>query len=454
MKGGSLATGPIRRGCWLGALVCGSLLLAGAAPAAADEQLAETGSVAYSWHGDPARGCAAEGLCDVQGSVIVRPSSPADLSSTGGGTYDASIDATVTIRVQTGADAPVGCVDLAQNDASDLLIDRARGGRLFATVSPPPSSGRCAGPLQRDLAALTLPVQKSGRRLLSFDLRTVKAFSAGPFSGSLVSTLVLKPETSALAGGLSGIFTGGSSSGSFFPTPGTAPGPKLHPVLYEHVEFTYALTSQAASLEASFSGEPEPLCVTAGSCGVTGVLALSLPSRYRDTIVITARGVVRKRVGSRQTIADFESGRLGPGSGEGAATLQVTETLTNPDGSTCRATSSSRFDYGWSFGIARRELQIQLDEPPGLFGPGAPLFRSYCPGPSDVDVLGGGPLIGTPIAQGSAAFSDLPNHATTVALTNPGSFDGDGYTGTRTGAIDLALTLERVRAGTERELVP
>jgi hypothetical protein len=41
------------------------------ADALADESLTATGSITYTWQGDPARGCAAAGLCGVLGEVIV-----------------------------------------------------------------------------------------------------------------------------------------------------------------------------------------------------------------------------------------------------------------------------------------------------------------------------------------------------------------------------------------------
>ena len=39
----------------------------------ADESLSATGSITYTWQGDPARGCAQAGLCGVQGEMIVAP---------------------------------------------------------------------------------------------------------------------------------------------------------------------------------------------------------------------------------------------------------------------------------------------------------------------------------------------------------------------------------------------
>src|SRR4051794_1815341 len=65
------------RGIALGAMV-GAAALFAVAPAHAREvelsgDLFGSGGITISWHGDPARGCAAAGLCGYSGSVNVRP---------------------------------------------------------------------------------------------------------------------------------------------------------------------------------------------------------------------------------------------------------------------------------------------------------------------------------------------------------------------------------------------
>src|SRR5215475_4083105 len=93
------------RGHWKLALVAALLTSfatlpsgASALPEPQNESLSVTGSLTYVWHGDPARGCAREGLCDVQGSVIFQPDGSGDLFSGGPG-VNVDLSGTSTVRV-------------------------------------------------------------------------------------------------------------------------------------------------------------------------------------------------------------------------------------------------------------------------------------------------------------------------------------------------------------------
>src|SRR3979409_996356 len=65
----------------VGTLLCALLVCAPAA--AANEQLSTSGSIVYTWHGDPARGCAQAGVCGVRGALVIQPQGGAYVFSDG-----------------------------------------------------------------------------------------------------------------------------------------------------------------------------------------------------------------------------------------------------------------------------------------------------------------------------------------------------------------------------------
>jgi hypothetical protein len=414
------------------------------APAMADRSFETSGSITYEWQGDPVRGCAAEGLCSVQGALILQSQSGS--SSTSGGPPGGGIDVPLetsgsTVRVSDGPGAGE-CLDVpSELFGGDLLIRRAAGGRLVGHLDPQLSSGRCAGPLAQDLAALTLPVRRTGGRLPTFDLGTTQSFAVGPFTGRLVSTLVVRSMPSAAGSGL--ISTG--------PPPATAP--RAHKVFVEQVALRYRIASLPGSFDIAFSGEADPFCTALDSCGASGTLAFSLIG-LRQTFEVQGFRQVSRRLNARQVLADFRRGRLqvsgGPGGRpRGGATAQVTETYAGLGGLHCQDTTDSRslapvfLEPGPP--RARGDVSLALGESPGLN-----LLRTYCPGPADTDVFGSS----GPLARTSIRPAQLLAPQSIISVTAPGSFAGLGYVGTSSGALRFALTLERVHAGTRQVTRP
>ena len=147
--------------------------------ALAEESLAASGSITYTWQGDPAHGCAAVGVCAVQGELIVEPQS--GVPSGGDDRHPA-----VRVKPPYAWRVPSGdCVDSGGPLSGDLFVVGPHPGSR-GRIEPALSSGRCAGPLEQDFARLTLPVTRLPGKHPSFDLRTTQGFTAGPFSGTMV----------------------------------------------------------------------------------------------------------------------------------------------------------------------------------------------------------------------------------------------------------------------------
>ena len=422
----------------LGVAVAMPAALAGApAAAAAVENLQPSGSITYTWQGDPARGCAADGLCGVQGALIVQPQGSTAGNSSGGMVDVRLVGSGSTVRVAgPGGD----CVDVPGNQfGGDLLLVRQAHGSMVGQIEPPLSSGRCAGPTAQDLAGLTLPVRRSGGRRPSYDLRASETFAAGPFTGQLVSTLVLRP-----APGYGGVSTSGSSSGTAIPviTP-------VKRVLVEQVTLRYRIASLSGTLDTTFSGEPDPFCAALASCGTSGNLTVGIRP-FGGTLVVTASREVPQRVNASQAIADLRRGRLlMQGAGlrpfrPPFVSTATTETFSAADGSRCQAAGTSQqaqLFFGPGPGPARplNALTATMIEtnPSGL-------MRTYCPGPTDSDVFGQEQVL----ADGSVGAAGLLRRHSVLSLTHPGAFAGVGYVGTRGGALQFSLSLESVRGGT------
>jgi hypothetical protein len=82
-----------------------------------------------------------------------------------------------------------------------------------------------------------------------------------------------------------------------------------------------------------------------------------------------------------------------------------------------------------------------------LYALGMEYMRTYCPGPSTADVIGDFQRLG----HASVTAAELLARHSELLLTDPGSFSGIGYVGTRTDGIGLSMALEGIHAGTVQE---
>jgi hypothetical protein len=405
-----------------------------------DESLIATGSLTYTWNGNPARGCAAVGVCGIHGELVLRPQTSGQSVAPGLGPVSVFLRPSGAARVfREKGGAVIGeCVDLPASSFDMLFFTLPRRGTTTsATIQSPPSSGRCAGPTGADLARVSVAVRRTGR--LSFNLAGTRSFIAGPFSGKLVSTMRLVPAPISSLGGEST-----TSSGSSGPGRPTAVRP-----LFEFVQLRYRLSAAPSAIETKFSGTSRPACQILDACGTSGSLAFSIqPVR---TLTVIGERQVHGRLSRGQMLNDVRRGRLSLSTFV-VLTGQVSEVFSWPDGSSCRdvaPTPSLILSDGSAGGpTAGRTIPVTLI---ANGGPGSNVFRTRCPGPDDADLFGENTNGGSQTyAHGSVTTAQLLAKNSAITLSAPSTFNGFGYVGGSTGSIVFHLTLTKVTAKMQR----
>lgn len=420
--------------------------LGAAAPAAArlpasgpapTTTLRPVGSLTFLWAGDPARGCAAQGLCGVRGYLVVRVG---DSSSGAPGLPPVELsDQAVTARVQERSASGASVSDCADLESVDfqLNLERSRG-RVVRAASTQgalgwPSAGRCAGPTATDLSALVLPARRLGRR--GFDLSGRRSFGAGPFEVTASSRLEALFQSSTFP----------------FPPPTGPSGfrfPHGHPALTENVEVDYRIASAQGALGASFAGVGAPLCRSLGTCARTGTVSLVLGPGGHGPLAFFGTRMVRRHVTARRALRDLHAGRLSLQDSSSSLSFAggLTGTLLAPGAPACASALREPVD-ALSSAVRGRVDRFVLGGDLGVF-PALDYLRSRCPGPTTADIAGPGSL-----AAGSLPVSSLGARRLTLRLAGSGRFDAGGYVGSRQGSLTLRLIRTRIVAGTQRTTV-
>jgi hypothetical protein len=409
------------------------------------------GTLTYVWHGDPGRSCAAKGLCGSHGSLIVHFDGYGELNARDGKGSLGVDGASATARVlrKDGASQSGECVDAISVDAFGISLRRVHVGHWIATLDAAPvSGGRCAGPLARDLARLRLPAPALRVRGLGFDLHGHARFAGGPFSGELISTLVLRPdrtEESSTSGGDSTVFTS------------PPPRPPRH-VLVEYARIRYRITGATGALGVNFLGDGEPDCVPLDNCATTGTLRLSV-SGFGAIVQFSGDRFVVRRVPRARALADLRAGLLEVTAHPFPLLLNrstTSETLIRSGSGRCVDTvvAPTNLLAGAGFGQVGRGIRFELKDA----SDGSDPWRTHCPGPSTADLIGGsaGPafFFGTSFADGSLSTQELGVAHAAVVLRSRGRFRGIGYSGTRDGDVRFTLTLLGAAGGTRVETEP
>jgi hypothetical protein len=396
------------------------------------------GSLTIAWSGDPARGCAAAGLCGVSGTLQMHFGN-SEVSSSGGPPELMANDESAVARVQTTApDGSVtACADLVPVQF-DLAVHRT-GDQLAARVpasgaAQTPSSGRCAGPTSGDLTALRLPARRTAH---GYDFSGRTSFIAGPFA------------VTAVSGARARITFGGNGGGGGITSGGTTSTPvKLRSVLVERAGFTYRVTGFAGTLTTAFAGLAPPQCDPLGACGVAGRLVQSFATR--GTLRFAGARITAHHVGRDRALADLRQGtmELSDTFAERVVHETVTEMSSQTGNLPCSAHSSTVLPATGLRPRRGRDELLLSGALPGFGGGGSDPFRTPCPGPATADILGPN---GGRIATATVTAGQLGDRRLSITFRGHGSFDGSAYTGRRSGAVVLGLVLVRSTGGTRRE---
>jgi hypothetical protein len=416
---------------FLGAMACGALALAApalalaraAAPPQADEQLVPTGSLAYTWQAMPQLGCAKENLCGVDGAVTIDVQS-GTYSQQKGFPSTLDLDVTATARTQ-GPGSGTSCVDVLGAPFIELSGPSRghRSGEDFGGSGL--SSGRCPGPLIEDLNRLPFRFRKVGHRHPSFEIRGTRTESAGPYTVTLRSSLVMRPGTN------------GESS-----TSGFSIGTSRHQrsPLFEVLTLRYRLASVTGTPVASFRAAPGPFCDTLDECGASGTVSLT-PLQRGKPLVITASRMVPRRVGRAQALRELRTGHVAT-FGQTSLAVSVHETIGGGQTGSCSDMRSRPVSLLMVVNGRRGLVQLADDSLDTL--------RTYCPGPLEGDLSSeGGPLV-----LGSIHAAELGRRFLTLNLVPTRPSSDQAYISHWSGAMSFHLVRTGFSIRTSREQGP
>jgi hypothetical protein len=397
-----------------------------------------SGTLTFSWRGDPARGCQAAGVCAVSGSLDVIPADQSGSFETPATRSIQIEDDSSVVRVTDPGSTPSQphvCAQLSPV-LMTLLVKRRRDSRGLEAMPVPfsgPSSGDCAGPSSLSLADFTLPARRLAGPREGYDLSGTQTFGSGPYEITVKSTMRARRPAGGRDG--SGVGSLGSSgSGGGFPFP------KPHKGLLERVAVQYLVPSAGGTVTTTFAGRPDPFCVPLDACGASGMVTDSI-SGISGMLDFEAERVVKRRVSRRTALADFRSGRLPMKDTTVLLKDVLSATVSWPTGSACadrlRQRNAVDLDVeGTRDGrkVGFRLITNQTEDP----------FRSTCPGPSASDALASSYAL----ARASVPVTAVGRRRLRIVVSGRGRFVAGSYAGTRSGGVTVELRLLGVRAGT------
>jgi hypothetical protein len=433
-----------------------AVVLAAAAPADAretgfDTRLRATGSLTITWHGDPARGCAAAGLCGHRGSVRAGPGTYGQFSVFRSGNRITQVYGSFSL-----ADPPVirvlreeqdgtrsACLDASPETEMSLTAVPGRQGRVRLGLDPAAlGGGRCAGP---DLAGL---VSRLPRRAVSIsrlrsaativDLSGRVPFSSGRFSGTVTSTVRLHMGPALRI----------ESIGQPEPRD-SGPAPRGRVVRLAQLHAVYRVIGLRGKLAAAFGGLDSPLCERLDACGVVGSTSWAILSGG-GTVRLDAQAFVRRSDrGVRGAIAAIDRGQalVSTYGSFRHAIGTATSDVTRPDGTACHDTAPiAAPDLAGTLEARRFPLVLGSED---IYPSPPDLLLTGCPGPTQADILRNRPL-----ASASLPATVLARRRVAVRLTADGSFRRVAWAGTWRGGFSLELRRVGLRVRYERVRIP
>jgi hypothetical protein len=439
----------VHRSAVLRALLAALAVGGVAAPARASVSYDQTstGELAVTWHGDPARGCAEAGVCDVAGSVRLRPEGSSGGFDGGGrrGDERAALSslhifgAQATVRVVRGPlDAPFGaCTDTSEASELSFAGTRLPGGRARIVPEALPGAeegsgflaGRCAGPITADSTALLPAVEIPLRRLIEgtarMDFTGRGGFASGPFSGEVVSTVVITRRSRRDR----------ELRRPRRPTGRISARPRSRSA---RVEVRYRVASLSGALTTDFAGADAPWCARLDACGMRGrhELRLGVPDGADGTIRFLGFGPLRRRT-QAGALAALRSGALDLQSDvEHVVPVTGSAEVSWPEGPRCRDTVTRDMRL-LRTSASRQGLVVSLAHVTDPISESDDPMRTRCPGPAtaDIDPAASPELL----ASGTSGGARVGDERIRVTLAPGGPGGGPDFTATRSGEIVLEL---------------
>ena len=435
------------RGISLGALAVTAALLAPASPAGAHTSelqgdMSATGAVTVTWHGDPARGCAAAGLCGYSGSVGIQTAYGGyDFLLAGGrrlrdgyGYLETASSPIVRVKRVEGTNEGA-CVDAPPGFTLDLTTARAGANRTRLGLDAEGlSSGRCAGPGIRRVVALlprrALSLSRLKRASQAVDMSGEVPFKSGRFSGVVRSTLRLRLSR-----------PGGGGTDVIYPHR-RPPRDHRKRVRVVHLHAVYRVQRFAGALTASCGGLADPACTDFDACGLTGSSSWSLDSGRGSYVFDVYARARRSDRGLRGALRAIGRGRaFAEGDGDpGRAFGHTVVELARPDGAPCHDTARVSPPGVYAYTLRAGRVHLELGGDANVVA-GGELLRTGCPGPRDEDILP--PDV---VATGSMPAALLARRSVTVRLRDRRAFEGHGYSGTENAGFTVKLRRASARA--------
>ena len=430
--------------CLLGACVA-------PAPARADTEtrVSATGSIIVTWHGDPARGCADHGVCDVRGSVVLDPATNqgTSVSSASHDEFLSGIDFQLdpaVVRVTRGpASDPIGsCVEsLGQAGIAFQPNHGTRG--TMVPLDPVVmygegqlSAGRCTGPTAADLAQLlpTLRVPRSSfrRPRQRFEMTLQRTFGAGPFKVDVDSKLRVAIRRREVRPDRGRITIGREEE-------------RVRVRRRAVLSVSYAIAADPSAMSTSFSGLSGRGCEVLDACGLSGTSTVALAGGQEARVELRAAGspsLARGR-GVRRALTALAAGRMrvdSVGFDDPLRARLDAEVRRDGSAATCRDGRDIELPpLAIRVGRTTSRLTIGHESYGGYGG----ALRTRCPGPDTPDsgALAAGTLPTTAL--------DDDRFAVSLALAPDDSWP---FAASTTGST--TLTLRRVRARVRIERVP
>ena len=405
-----------------------------AAPRGLSMSVRLSGAVVAVWHGDPARGCAAAGVCDVSGSATYRPGFQGSLDVSRAGVAFGGADAAQPAIVRAregGASSPVACADVLQSGFTPLAVDYL-GDRLQLSLGELDlSAGRCAGPRTLDLSHALPRGSIATRRLRRaprvLDLSARTKFAAGPFGGEVISTVrvAIGRARAVRKARYPGILRVPAGKGKR---------------RYWLLDLQYRIKDVSGALVTDFHGLPDPACRALGACATSGTSTYKLTgvSGRIDLLAGTRLRRGRHRPAVRSALEAVKRGALPVyvDSRLWHARASISEGVTSPDG-TCSDSLFTEQPYIDARSDDKAVVLLLRSFELGSLGDS---LRTRCPGPSQQDVLKRASL-----AHGSIPLASLGSRALDVTAGSTRTFSRSGYSGSRSGQLQLRLELARSR---------